>query len=141
MDSQAIWEQLYTKSLENKAFLDHEEKEHLYYFIDLIYQIEMGGFLYNQSPTNEDENHYLPYINSLIFFQRREIANELADYNRLYQKALKQWKVDERVDFTKILRTNSVEVKGEKIDELLQGVQEKYDDVFEWINSNQDKLV
>ncbi len=92
MDSLAIWEQFYSEGLENKISLDNEEKKYLYYFIDLIHQIEMGGFLYNQSPTTEIENNYLPYIDSLNFFKRRELAEELSNYNRLYQKSLQKWK-------------------------------------------------
>src|SRR5678809_236580 len=79
---------LYDIGLTKDSLLNLDQRN-AFYYLDFIYSFEMGGFLYNKSPANSNDNFFKPYVDCWRFFGLHDLADKIEEYQDLYVKALR----------------------------------------------------
>lgn len=129
---------LYDIGLTNQSLLDSDQK-HAFYYLDFIYSFEIGGFLYNTSPANSNDNFFIPYVDCWRFFGLGDLADKVEEFQKLYLKALKIYEEKKETDFKRIMKDVGLDKLEKELGEKIEIVY-KENRTWKWLEDNVDKL-
>jgi len=143
MTSDEIWTEIYDRGhkigVEKLPF----ELQQLWYYMDFTIYVDNGGpggFLYNNSPTDIDENHYTPYIKSWRFFKYNTLADLVEKYNEQFLKTFVEFKKNGSIDFNVYLEQFGLKEMEEEIKPKIIEANYENTTVWEWLDQNIERL-
>jgi hypothetical protein len=129
---------LYDIGLTKHSLLNSDQR-HAFYYLDFIYSFEMGGFLYNKSPSNSNDNFFKSYVACWRFFGLADLADKVEDYQTLYVKALRIYEEKKETNFKRIMKDVGLDRLKEELEGRLE-IEYKENKTWKWLEDNVDKL-